>query len=344
MSNALLSVEHLSIAYPRSQQWVIDDVSFKVKAGERIGLVGESGCGKSTLGRAILKMLPEGSRLDGKIDLDGQSVPGLTAAQVRQFRGEAVSLIFQDPMTRLNPLLTIGEHCVETLLAHEPSLSKTAAKQRSLEALAAVNIPVNRWKQYPHEFSGGMRQRVAIALALLLNPKLIVADEPTTSLDVTVSAQILDELTRLCTERQMALILISHDLAVVGQYCDRIAVMYNGKLVELGHTDQVFRSPQHSYTKTLLQSALYLEAGKDQPAAAPTSSEDASAAPLLRLTDLKQHYSLESTFLSNLFTAKADRTIARWMASVLKFTPVKPWAWSGNLAVANPPSLAQYCS
>ncbi len=308
MSNSLLSVEHLRIAYPRSEQWVVEDVSFQLKAGERIGLVGESGCGKSTLGRAILKMLPEGSRLDGDIYLNGQSIRHLTPAQVRRFRGEAVSLIFQDPMTRLNPLLTIGEHCVETLLAHEPGLSKAVAKQRALEALAAVSIPANRWKQYPHEFSGGMRQRVAIALALLLNPKLIVADEPTTSLDVTVSAQILDELTRLCAERQMALILISHDLAVVGQYCDRIAVMYNGKLVELGSTEQVFRSPQHPYSRTLLQSALYLEAGEDQPAAI-SSENEAATSPLLRLTDLKQHYSLESNFLSNLFTAKADRTI-----------------------------------
>jgi peptide/nickel transport system ATP-binding protein len=315
MRDSLLSVENLSIAYPRSEQWVVEGVSFQLNPGERLGLVGESGCGKSTLGRAILKMLPEGSRLNGDIYLDGQSVRQLTPAQVRHFRGEVVSLVFQDPMTRLNPLLTIGQHCMETLLAHEPSLAKAQAKQRALDALAAVNIPANRWKQYPHEFSGGMRQRVAIALALLLNPKLIVADEPTTSLDVTVSAQILNELTRLCAERQMALILVSHDLAVVGQYCDRIAVMYDGKLVELGSTEQVFRASQHPYTKTLLQSALYLEAGHDGSAATSAATSAANepspspTVPLLRLTNLKQHYSLESNFLSHLFTTKVDRTI-----------------------------------
>ncbi|MBE9028626.1 ABC transporter ATP-binding protein [filamentous cyanobacterium LEGE 11480] len=305
MSDSLLSVANLSIAYPRSEQWVVDNVSFQLKPGERIGLVGESGCGKSTLGRAILKMLPDGSRIDGDVLVNGQSTARLTPAQARRFRGEVVSLVFQDPMTRLNPLLTIGDHCIETLLSHEPELSQAEAKQRSLDALTAVNIPADRWKQYPHEFSGGMRQRVAIALALLLNPQLIVADEPTTSLDVTVSAQILDELTRLCNERQMALVLVSHDLAVVGQYCDRIAVMYDGKIVELGSTEKVFQTPEHPYTKTLLKSALYLESGAKSSVAQALNDTK----PLLKLSNLKQHYSLESNFLSNLLGKKSDRTI-----------------------------------
>jgi peptide/nickel transport system ATP-binding protein len=310
MSQSLLAVEHLSITYPHSAQPVVRDVSFQVQPGERLGLVGESGCGKSTLGRAILKLLPAGAQLDGDILLNGQSVDRLSPKQTQQFRGEVVSLIFQDPMTRLNPLLTIGDHCVETLLAHSPELSRTVAKQRSLEALEAVKIPANRWAQYPHEFSGGMRQRVAIALALLLNPKLIIADEPTTSLDVTVSAQILDELIRLCADRQMGLILISHDLAVVGQYCDRIAVMYEGEIVEMGDTDSVFRSPQHSYTKTLLRSALYLEEGKDDRAQDPTVDDGGSTSqPILKLTNLQQHYSLGRNLFSQLLTPKADRTI-----------------------------------
>jgi peptide/nickel transport system ATP-binding protein len=308
MSHSLLSVEHLSITYPHSPQPVVTDVSFQLQPGERLGLVGESGCGKSTLGRAILKLLPDGSKLDGDILLDGQSVSQLSPTQARRFRGEVVSLVFQDPMTRLNPLLTIGDHCIETLLAHATELSRPQAKARALAALEAVNIPADRWSQYPHEFSGGMRQRVAIALALLLNPKLIVADEPTTSLDVTVSAQILDELIRLCTDRQMGLILISHDLAVVGQYCDRIAVMYDGNIVEMGDTKSILRSPQHPYTKTLLQSALYLEAdtrdrvGGDQgdhPNSAPTKS-------ILKLTDLQQHYSLGSNLFRQLLTPKTD--------------------------------------
>ena len=171
-----------------------------------------------------------------------------------------MALIFQDPMTRLDPLMTIGNHCIETLQAHSPELSTQQAKEKALATLEKVKIPASRWNQYPHEFSGGMRQRVAIALALLLNPKLIVADEPTTSLDVTVSAQILQELTRLCGEENMGLLLISHDLAMVAEYCDRIGVMYNGKMVEMGMTESVFRQPQHEYTRSLLKAALHIQA------------------------------------------------------------------------------------
>jgi peptide/nickel transport system ATP-binding protein len=306
MNQPLLHLDRLTIAYPNAEQLVVENVSLQLQPGERLGLVGESGCGKSTLGRAILRMLPPGSRIEGEIQLDGQSIVRLSPSQIQQFRGEVVSLVFQDPMTRLNPLLSIGDHCVETLLSHEPHLSGEQAKQRALETLAAVKIPASRWKQFPHEFSGGMRQRVAIALALLLNPKLIVADEPTTSLDVTVAAQILSELTRLCAERNMGLVLISHDLAVVGEYCDRIAVMYAGKLVETGSTQKVFQNPAHDYTKALLKSALYLEAGNHadttvQPTATPT--------PLLRLTQLKQHYTLESNPIASLFSREGDRTI-----------------------------------
>lgn len=221
MSDLLLSVENLQVSYPqrggvadpRSIPWAVNRVSFQLRAGERLGLVGESGCGKSTIGRALLRLLPPGAEVRGQIQFGDTPVLGLAAAELRRFRGEAVALVFQDPMTRLDPLMTIREHCLETLRAHRPDLSAPQARNRVLETLAAVKIPAERWSQYPHEFSGGMRQRVAIALALLLEPKLMVADEPTTSLDVTVAAQILQELTRLCQERQMALLLISHDLA-----------------------------------------------------------------------------------------------------------------------------------
>lgn len=309
MSEALFRVENLRVAYPQSRsaptlQWAVDDVSFTLEAGERLGLVGESGCGKSTLGRAAMRLLPESTRIEGRVRFSGQSVFDLTPGQMRQFRGEAVALVFQDPMTRLDPLMTIGEHCIETLRAHQPQLSRRESKERSLETLDAVKIPANRWSQYPHEFSGGMRQRVAIALALLLNPKLIVADEPTTSLDVTVAAQILKELTRLCRERDMALLLISHDLAMVGEYCDTIAVMYGGKIVEKGAVGTILRRPQHEYTRSLLEAALHIQAVDEQPLKADTSTLTANTSPLLRVKDLKQYYTLERNFIEQLVFRK----------------------------------------
>jgi peptide/nickel transport system ATP-binding protein len=301
MNEPLLRVENLQVAYHEGQPNVVDDVSFTLNPGERLGLVGESGCGKSTLGRAVMRLLSSSAKIGGTVQFEGQSVFSLDAAGLRRFRGEAVALVFQDPMTRLDPLMTIGDHCLETLKAHEPNLSTRAAKERAIATLKAVNIPENRWSQFPHEFSGGMRQRVAIALALLLNPKLIVADEPTTSLDVTVSAQILQELTRLCSERNMALILISHDLAMIGEYCDRIAVMYNGKIVETGSTTTVFGNPQHEYTRTLLNSALLLQEEQE-------ASKTIESKPILRLQELKQHYTIEQNVFSRLFD-KSDRTI-----------------------------------
>ncbi len=297
----LLAVNNLRVAYPHQSQaeiiWAVDDVSFTLNPGERMGLVGESGCGKSTLGRSIMKLLPEGSQVKGVIDFKGKSVAELNKEELRQFRGEVVALVFQDPMTRLDPLMTIGDHCLETLKAHQPQLSPQEAKKKAVEVLDAVRIPASRWGQYPHEFSGGMRQRVAIALALLLNPKMIVADEPTTSLDVTVSAEILEELTRLCSERDMALLLISHDLAMVGEYCDRIGVMYQGKMVESGDVKSILYHPQHEYTKSLLQAALQIQAvtAKDSKTQQPA---------ILQVKELQQHFTLENNFIKQLFGGK----------------------------------------
>ena len=304
MTQALLSVNNLRVAYPRQSSgdlvWAVDDVSFELRGGEKIGLVGESGCGKSTLGRAIMRLLPEGSQVSGKALFQDRSVFELDKAELQEFRGEVVALVFQDPMTRLDPLMTIGAHCLETIKAHQPELSKTDAKKLAIETLETVKIPANRWEQYPHEFSGGMRQRVAIALALLLNPKVIVADEPTTSLDVTVSAEILDELTRLCSERDMGLILISHDLAMVGEYCDRIAVMYQGKMVETGDVKSILYNPQHEYTKSLLNAALLLQVAGEDPAS------DASAEkPILQVKNLKQYFTLETNLIQQIFSKPA---------------------------------------
>ena len=309
MTSALLSVANLKVAYPRQSSaetiWAVDDVSFELCKGQKIGLVGESGCGKSTLGRAIMRLLPDGSQVEGKAIFQDKSVFELNAAELRQFRGEVVALVFQDPMTRLDPLMTIGDHCLETLKAHQPQLSKSAAKQLAIETLETVKIPANRWGQYPHEFSGGMRQRVAIALALLLNPKVIVADEPTTSLDVTVSAEILDELTRLCSEREMGLILISHDLAMVGEYCDRIAVMYRGEMVEQGDVKSILYNPQHEYTKSLLNAALHLQAEAQNASAIVTNQN----APILRVKNLQQHFTLEANLIQQLFSKEKTAAI-----------------------------------
>ncbi|MBD2629392.1 dipeptide ABC transporter ATP-binding protein [Trichormus variabilis] len=309
MSEALFNVENLCVAYPQRNgeeaSWAVDNVSFSLQTGERMGLVGESGCGKSTIGRAIMRLLPSSSRVEGKVNFQGQPVLDLTPLQMQKFRGEAVALIFQDPMTRLDPLMTIGNHCMETLQAHSPELSKQQAKEKALATLEKVKIPASRWSQYPHEFSGGMRQRVAIALALLLNPKLIVADEPTTSLDVTVSAQILQELTRLCAEENMGLLLISHDLAMVGEYCDRIGVMYQGKMVEMGKTETVFKEPQHEYTRSLLKAALHIQAVNDNEELA-IDNRETSQSPILKITELKQHYTIEPNFIERLFKGEGQ--------------------------------------
>ena len=307
MSEALFCIDRLKVAYPQYRAteqptWAVNGVSLTLQRGERLGLVGESGCGKSTLGRAAMRLLPDSTQIQGRVTFEGRSIFDFTPAQLRKFRGEAVALVFQDPMTRLDPLMTIGQHCIETLQSHQPQLSRRQAKEKAIATLEAVKIPANRWGQYPHEFSGGMRQRVAIALALLLDPKLIVADEPTTSLDVTVAAQILRELTRLCRERDMALLLISHDLALVGEYCDRLGVMYGGELVELGNSQSVFQQPQHQYTRSLLQAALHLHSRET------TKSLHPSSPPLLRLQDLQQHYTLERNFIEQLFNQQ-DQTI-----------------------------------
>jgi peptide/nickel transport system ATP-binding protein len=311
MTPSLLSVQNLWVTYPQTASSqptnAIEDVSFQLEAGEKIGFVGESGCGKSTLGKAIMRLLPEGSKMQGQILFEGRSVPDLNPEAMRQFRGESVGLIFQDPMTRLDPLMTIGKHCLETLQAHEPSLTKQVAKQRALATLAAVKIPAARWNQYPHEFSGGMRQRVAIALALLLEPKLIIADEPTTSLDVRVSAEILQELMRLCDELQMGLLLISHDLATIGTYCDRIVVMNQGKKEEEGTVKQIFGNPQAEYTQTLLKSALHIQANDD--IAQPSPDLPAQRQPILKLAGLQKHYTIETSLLQRLFTGATTETI-----------------------------------
>ncbi len=303
----LFCVDELRIQYPSSQTWAVDRVSFVLEKGEKLGLVGESGCGKSTMGKAAMGLLPKLTQIEGKIEFQGQSIFELDGEGLRRFRGEVVGLVFQDPMTRLDPLMTIGEHCLETLQAHRPQLSRKEAKNIAIKTLEKVKIPPNRWGQYPHEFSGGMRQRVALALALLLNPKMIIADEPTTALDVTVAAEILQELTRLCEEEEMGLLLISHDLAMVGEYCDRLAVMNEGKIVEMGPMNDILHHPQHDYTKSLLKAALHVQVEEDEPMNTETWEEDKpSNKPLLSVNHLKQYFSLEGNFIQQFFSKEPE--------------------------------------
>ncbi|MBD2316232.1 dipeptide ABC transporter ATP-binding protein [Phormidium tenue] len=249
----LLEVENLTIRYGDAEP-AVDRVTFHLQAGEALGLIGESGCGKSTIGRSLIKLLPQYASTEGTICVDGEAI---AEKKDGTWRGEKVGLIFQDPMTRLDPLMSIEAHGLEVLESHYPKISAQSAKQRLNDALKAVRIDPSRAKQYPHEFSGGMRQRVAIALSLLLNPVLLIADEPTTSLDVTVATDILKELTELRKSRSMGLLLVTHDLGMVAEYCDRIAVMYNGVIVETGSVEEIFRSPQHPYTQSLLASVLH---------------------------------------------------------------------------------------
>jgi peptide/nickel transport system ATP-binding protein len=253
----LLEVQDLTVSYNAALP-AVDRVCLQIKAGESLGLVGESGCGKSTIGRSLMQLLPEGVQTSGKISIDGEEIGMEKRDRAKtNWRGEKIALIFQDPMTRLNPLMTVEAHGIEMLRSHLPRISAPDAHQRLNDTLRSVRIDPNRANQYPHEFSGGMRQRVMIALSLLLDPVLLVADEPTTSLDITVATEILQELTVLRHSRAMGLLLITHDLGLVSQYCDRIAVMYDGAIVETGSADQIFRNPQHPYTQNLLRSVIH---------------------------------------------------------------------------------------
>jgi peptide/nickel transport system ATP-binding protein len=257
---ATLSLRDLRVWYGTEGDPVraVDGVSLQMDAGETLGLVGESGCGKSTLGRGILGLLPEATATAGEVRFHDRNLLDLSAAEMRALRGPEIGLIFQEPMTRLDPLLTIEDHFTEALRAHEPDLERAEIRRRSLEALAGMGIPPTRFRQYPHEFSGGMRQRIMIALALVLEPSLVIADEPTTALDVIVEAQILSILADLRRNFNTALLLITHNLGIVAEACDRVAVMYAGQIVEEGEAGSVFREPAHPYTRELLRSIISL--------------------------------------------------------------------------------------
>ncbi len=254
----LLEVNELRTEFATRQGALpaVDGVSLSLERGEILGLVGESGSGKSVTGFSIMGLIDEPGRIaSGSVLFEGKELVGANEETLRQLRGHRIAMIFQDPMLTLNPVLRVDTQMIETMLAHE-AMSKQAARDRCREVLSLVGIasPDERLQQYPHQFSGGMRQRVAIAIALLHRPSLIIADEPTTALDVTVQGQILFEMQKLVRETNSALIWITHDLAVIAGLADRIAVMYAGKIVESGTVDQVLDQPMHPYTQGLLDS------------------------------------------------------------------------------------------
>jgi oligopeptide/dipeptide ABC transporter ATP-binding protein len=256
----VLVLEDVSVTYRsgRGPVRAVDGVTLTLRRGESLGLVGESGCGKSSLGRAVLGVLPDGAKLEGRVALDGE-VLSSDPERWRRARGELVGVVFQDPATRLDPLQRVEDHFTETIRVHRSGVSAAEARRQARDALAAVGVPPARARQYPHQFSGGMRQRIMIALALVLGPRVLVADEPTTSLDVLVEAQVLELLDDLRRRLEAAVLLITHNLGVVAETCDRVAVMYAGRVVEEGPATEIFATPRHPYTQGLLGSVISLD-------------------------------------------------------------------------------------
>lgn len=255
----LLRVSHLSVSFdtPRGEIQAVRDVSFSLKRGEVLAIVGESGCGKSVLCKTIMKLLPDIARIkSGNIVVNGADITGYRERDMRNLRGKLFSMVFQDPLTALNPTLTVGSQIAEAVLVHHRCLSAAETYRRVLELMELVGIdhPKERYGMYPCHFSGGMRQRVVMAAALAANPQILFADEPTTSLDVTIQAQILDLLREIQQRLGMAAILVSHDLGVVARVADRVAVMYAGKIVEIGTVEEIFYDPRHPYTWGLMRS------------------------------------------------------------------------------------------
>ena len=253
----LLEMKNVSIHYftDDGEVCAVNRINLELEEGETLGLVGETGAGKTTSALGILRLVPDppGRIIEGEILYDGKDILKLSNAQMRKIRGREISMIFQDPMTSLNPVVTVGEQIIEVIRLHE-KISRADAMRKACEILEMVGIPSERLYDYPHQFSGGMKQRVVIAIALACNPRLLIADEPTTALDVTIQAQVIDLIDRLKEERNTAVLLITHDLGVVAEICDKVAIMYAGEIVEKGTLEDVFVRTAHPYTKGLFAS------------------------------------------------------------------------------------------
>jgi peptide/nickel transport system ATP-binding protein len=264
---ALLSIENLNIGFGATQ--AVRGLSLDIASGESLGLVGESGSGKSVTALAILRLLDPAASVEGRIAFDGRDLVALPAEEMRRLRGREIAMIFQEPMTALNPVMPVGEQIAEAVRVHQRELSRSQVREKVLEAMHAVALPdpAGRYGDYPHQFSGGQRQRILIAMAIANRPRLLIADEPTTALDVTVQAQILELLADLRRRFGLAMLFISHDLAVVSQVADRVAVMRHGLLLEQASRASIFREPLHEYTRSLLGAVPTMRTDLGQPLA-----------------------------------------------------------------------------
>ena len=283
MTAPLLSVRDLRVEFPtrRGVLKALDGISFDINPGEVLGVVGESGAGKSLTGASIIGLLePPGRIAGGEILLKGQRIDNLSPAEMRKVRGRRIGMVFQDPLTSLNPLYTVAKQLIETIRTHLP-VTEAEARQRAVALLDRVGIPAaaRRIDDYPHHFSGGMRQRVVIALALCAEPELVIADEPTTALDVSVQAQIIDLIKEICAERNAAVMLITHDMGVIAETADRVAVLYAGRLAEIGQVHDVITRPEHPYTQGLMGSIPTLTQESDRLISIPGSMPRLNAIP-----------------------------------------------------------------
>lgn len=282
MGNTFLSIRDLWVEYTVNQTTVkaVNGLSLDIEGGQCVGLVGETGAGKTTTAMSVLRLVPNppGKIVKGTILYDGEDLLSLPEKRMRDIRGRAISMIFQDPMTSLNPVMRVGDQIMETIALHE-KISKKDAVKKAQRMLEMVGIPADRYDEYPHQFSGGMKQRVMIACALVCNPQLLIADEPTTALDVTIQAQVLELINKLKTELNTAMLLITHDLGVVNEVCDRVAVMYAGSIIEQGSVDEIFDHPSHPYTNGLFGSIPNLEEDTDRLKPIPGMMPDPSNLP-----------------------------------------------------------------
>lgn len=267
MASKILEVKNLKTAFKTDdgEIFAVDDISFSIEKGKTLGIVGESGSGKSVTSLSIMRLIPTppGRIASGEIIFEGRDLLTLSEAEMRRIRGNRMSMIFQEPMTSLNPVFTVGFQIAEAIELHQKNLSPQQVREKTIDMLRLVGIPEpeKRVDAYPHQLSGGMRQRVMIAMALSCSPQLLIADEPTTALDVTIQAQILDLVRKLQRELNTSMILITHDLGVVAETCDEVAVMYAGKIIEYGSVEDIFKRPRHQYTKGLLNSVPHFESG-----------------------------------------------------------------------------------